>query len=389
MSFDFDTVIDRRNTDSLKWNVSENELPMWVADMDLRTAPAITDAIIRRAEHGIFGYSVIPDEWYSAYIRWWEERHHVTFAREELLFSSGVIPSVSCCINALTEPSDSVIILSPEYYVFYKLIKNSGRKVLDHPLKYHEGIYSIDLDLLERDMSDTRTKLMILSNPHNPIGMIWSAETLSAIGELADKYGVTVVSDEIHCDLTDPGHEYVSYYSASERCAGNGIICISPTKTFNLAGIKSSAAVVRDIKLRSKIKRALMLGNASDPNSFAVQAAISAFEHGGEWLSELREYLYINKMTVAAHLERNIPGIKLVPSDATYLLWLDCTALGIGSKELSEHIRSKTGLFLTNGGPFGGDGFLRMNIACPRSLLTDGLERLKKAVDMLTEDTDS
>ncbi|MCR5167235.1 MAG: pyridoxal phosphate-dependent aminotransferase [Oscillospiraceae bacterium] len=389
MRFDFDTVTDRRNTDSLKWKVHENELPMWVADMDLRTAPAITDAIIRRAEHGIFGYSVIPDEWYSAYIRWWEERHHVTFARQELLFSSGVIPSVSCCINALTDPSDSVIILSPEYYVFYKLINNSGRKVLDHPLKYHNGRYSIDFDLLERDMSDRSAKLMIFSNPHNPIGLIWNAETLSAIGELAYKYGVTVVSDEIHCDLTDPGHEYVSYYAASERCAENGIICLSPTKTFNIAGIKSSAAVVRDKKLRSKINRALLLGNASDPNSFAVQAAISAFEHGGEWLSELREYLYINKMTVSAYLEKNIPGIKLIPSDATYLLWLDCTALGMGSKELSEHIRSKTGLFLTNGEPFGGDGFLRMNIACPRSLLTDGLERLKKAVDMITEDSDS
>lgn len=387
MRFDFDKVTDRRNTDSLKWKVHENELPMWVADMDLRTAPAITDAIIRRAEHGIFGYSVIPDEWYSAYIRWWEERHHVTFARQELLFSSGVIPSVSCCINALTDPSDSVIILSPEYYVFYKLINNSGRKVLDHPLKYHNGRYSIDFDLLERDMSDRSAKLMIFSNPHNPIGLIWNAETLSAIGELAYKYGVTVVSDEIHCDLTDPGHEYVSYYAASERCAENGIICLSPTKTFNLAGIKSSAAVVRDKKLRSKINRALLLGNASDPNSFAVQAAISAFEHGGEWLSELREYLYINKMTVSAYLEKNIPGIKLIPSDATYLLWLDCTALGMGSKELSEHIRSKTGLFLTNGEPFGGDGFLRMNIACPRSLLTDGLERLKKAVDMITEDS--
>lgn len=383
MNYDFDTVTDRRGTDSLKWNVPENELPMWVADMDFKTAPAITEAIIKRAEHGIFGYSVIPDEWYSAYTDWWKTRHNVIFEREELLFSSGVIPTLNCCIKALTQPGDGVVILSPVYYVFYKLIRHNGRKVKDCPLSCTDGEYSIDFAQLERCFSDESTKLMLLCNPHNPVGKIWSADTLAVVGELANKYSVTVVSDEIHCDLTDPGREYVSYYSASELCARTGIVCISPTKTFNLAGIQSSAVAVRDPSLRSKIRRALLNDCSGEPNSFAVHAAVAAFRHGGEWLEELREYLYANKQAVADLLEKHIPEIKLVPSQATYLLWLDCTALGIGSRRLSQHIRSSTGLYITDGEPFGGDGFLRMNIACPRTVLSDGLERLEKAVRML------
>ena len=381
MKFDFDKVTDRSGTNSVKWNVRSGELPMWIADMDFTTAPAITEAIVKRAQHGIFGYSTLPDEWYTAYINWWEKRHALRFEKQELLFSTGVIPTISCCIRALTEENDKVLILSPVYYVFYKLIKQNGRSVLDCPLTYHDGQYDIDFDALEKALADEKTKLMILSNPHNPVGKIWNKDTLAQIGELAEEHGVTVLSDEIHCDLTDPDKEYVPYFSSSQKCADNGIVCISPTKAFNLAGIKTSAVVIKDASLRAKVRRELSLNILSEPNAFAVQAAVAAFEQGSEWLDELREYLFENKQAVAQFLENNIPKVRLVPSEATYLLWLDCTALGIGSKELTEHIRSSTGLFLTDGEPFGGDGFLRLNIACPRIMLMNGLERLKKAID--------
>lgn len=383
MKFDFDKVTDRSGTNSVKWDVKSGELPMWVADMDFMTAPAITDAIVKRAQHGIFGYSTLPDEWYTAYINWWEKRHGVRFEKQEMLFSTGVVPTISCCIRALTEPGDKVLILSPVYYVFYKFIKLNGRTVLDCPLTYQNGQYDIDFGALEKGLADEKTKLMILSNPHNPVGKIWSRDTLAHIGELAEKHGVTVVSDEIHCDLTDPDKEYVPYFSASDKCADNGIVCISPTKAFNLAGIKSSAVVIKDAALRAKVRRELSLDILGEPNAFAVQAAVAAFEQGGEWLDELREYLFANKQAVAQFLENNAPSVNLVASEATYLLWLDCTALGIGSKKLTEHIRSSTGLFLTDGEPFGGDGFLRLNIACPRAMLMDGLGRLKKAIVLL------
>lgn len=383
MSFDFDKVIDRSGTNAVKWNVKDGELPMWVADMDFITAPAITEAIIKRARHGIFGYSSLPDEWFEAYIDWWKDRHGVLFKKEEMLFSTGVIPTLSCCIRALTDPGDNVLVFSPVYYVFFKLIKQNNRNVLDCPLTNSNSEYSIDFDLLEKSLADQRTKLMILSNPHNPIGKIWSKETLCRIGELALMHGVTVVSDEIHCDLTAPDKKYVSFFAASHKCVDNSIICISPTKTFNLAGIKTSAVVIRDTVLRSKVRRELSLDILGEPNAFAVQAAVAAFRQGGEWLDELREYLYANKLIVAHFLETNIPEIRLVHSEATYLLWLDCTALGISSKKLTEHIRSCTGLFLTNGEPFGGEGFLRMNIACPKALLSDGLERLKRAIEAI------
>lgn len=383
MRYDFDKVTERRGTNSVKWSGGENELPMWVADMDFQTAPAIVDAIMKRAEHGIFGYSVIPDEWYTAYIGWWKTRHGVEFRKSEMMFSSGVVPTLACCIKAFTEPNDKVLILSPVYYVFYKLIEQNGRRVLDCPLSESGGVYSIDRERLEAAMSDHDTKLMLLSDPHNPVGKIWSREELAEIGELADRYGVTVVSDEIHCDLTDPDVSYVPYYSASELCAENGIVCVSPTKTFNLAGLQSSAVIVRNEELRKAVSRALTIDNCAYPNAFAVQAAVAAFEQGGEWLDELREYICSNRNLVSDYLSRNIPEIKLTPSAATYLLWLDCRELGVSSKKLTQHIRSSTGLYLTDGGPFGGEGFLRMNIACPKTLLRDGLERLKKGVESI------
>lgn len=383
MKYDFDTVTDRKNTNSLKWDVAENELPMWVADMDFKTAPEIISAIEKRVQNGIFGYSIIPDEWYDAYINWWKNRHGITFDREELVFSAGVIPTLSSSVRRLTAPNENVLVLTPVYNMFFNSIKNNGRNVLKCPLEYIDGEYTINWEQLESCLSQPQTSLMFMCNPQNPAGKIWDKETLARIGELAYKNNVVVISDEIHCDLTDPNCTYVPFASASDICRENSITCIAPTKAFNIAGIQTSAAYIPNRSLRWKIWRQLNTDEVGEPNVFAVQAAVAAFNEGGEWLDELRQYIYENKLAVKAYLEKNIPQIKLVPSEATYLLWLDCTALKMDSRELAKHIRKTTGLYLSNGTQYGGEGFLRMNIACPKTLLNDGLERLRKAVNCL------
>ncbi|MBO4547909.1 MAG: aminotransferase class I/II-fold pyridoxal phosphate-dependent enzyme, partial [Abditibacteriota bacterium] len=242
MTYDFDTMTDRRGTDSYKWNVAEGELPMWVADMDFRTAPEITDAILRRAEHGIYGYSMIPDEWYEAYIGWWKSRHGIEYSPDELLFSTGVIPIIASCIRRLTAPGENVLIMTPVYNAFFNIVRNNGRHLQEFALDYRDGEYSVDFDRLAKALADPQTALMLLCNPHNPIGRIWGRETLARIGGLAADNGVTVISDEIHCDITDPGRCYVPFASVSEKCRSNCVVCMSPTKAFNLAGLHTAAA---------------------------------------------------------------------------------------------------------------------------------------------------
>lgn len=384
MKYDFDSVVDRRSVNSYKWDVADNELPMWVADMDFRTAPEITAALRERVEHGVFGYSTLPDEWYEAYIGWWKKRHGIVYEKEELIFSTGVIPTISSCVRKLTTPAENVLIMTPVYNIFYNCILNNGRNVLECPLEYSNGEYGVNWSALEEKLADPQTTLMLLCDPHNPIGKIWDRDTLARIGELAYDNGVVVLSDEIHCDITDPGRSYVPFASASEKCAQNSVICVAPTKAFNLAGLQTSAAIVRDPQLRHKVWRGLNTDECGEPNAFAVQAAVAAFDRGEKWLEELRQYLYGNKELVAGFLKENIPQIRLVPSEATYLLWLDCSALNTDSKELACHIRRTTGLYLSDGAQFGnGERFLRMNVACPKSVLTDGLNRLKKAVELL------
>ena len=381
MNYDFDECVDRSGSNSLKWDIRPGELPMWVADMDFRTAPEIIEALSERAAHGVFGYTVVPDEWYQAYSNWWQERHGVTFRKEELLFSAGVIPTISSCVRKLTTPAEKVLLMPPVYNILYNCIRNNGRTVLECPLRYDGTAYEIDFDGLEQGLSDPQTTLMLLCNPHNPVGKIWDRDTLSRIGELAAAHGVIVLSDEIHCDLTDPGKKYVPFASVSEVCRQNSVTCIAPTKTFNLAGIQTSAAVVPDKHLRHKVWRALNTDEVAEPNAFAVQAAVTAFTKGAAWLDALRDYLYQNKQLVRSFLEAELPEIRLVPSEATYLLWLDCTSLHRDARELAEDIRQKTGLYLSNGVQYGcGERFLRMNIACPAERVRDGLCRLKRAL---------
>lgn len=383
MSYDFDTPVDRRGTFCEKWDIKENELPMWVADMDFMTAPEITAALLKRAQHGVFGYTGVPDEWFDAYISHWQRRHGTALKREGLVYSAGVVPTISSAVRKLTTPGENVVLMTPVYNIFYNSVQNNGRNVLESPLVYDGLRYHIDFNDLEKKLSDKQTSMLLLCNPQNPAGIIWSREELARIGELACDNGVVVVCDEVHCDLTYPGKEYVPFVSAGEKCRMNSITCIAPTKAFNIAGIQTSAAYSENPVLRHKIWRAVNTDEVGEPNAFAINATVAAFNEGTPWLDALREYFYKNSLRVGEFVESELPKVKLYPSEATYLLWLDVSRYGVPSKKLAARIRSFSGLFLSHGELYGGTGkdFLRMNIACPRSFVEDGLGRLKRSLD--------
>lgn len=381
----FDEVIDRRNTGSLKWDVKENELPMWVADMDFTAAPIIREVIMRRAAHGVFGYSIVPDEWYDAYVSWWKNRHGLNMEKDWLIFTTGIVPAISSIVRKLTTPAENVVVLTPVYNIFYNSILNNGRRVLPCDLIYENGEYSIDFSVLEQALKDEQTTLMILCNPHNPIGKIWDRDTLMKIGELCKKYSVTVVSDEIHCDITAPGKMYTPFASVNETCRDISITCLAPTKAFNLAGLQTAAVAVADPVLRHRVWRGLNTDEVAEPNVFAVPAAVAAFTKGEQWLDEFRDYVFENRRIADGFIEKNIPEIFSVKGDATYLMWLDCKKTGLDSDALAESLRKNTGLFVSSGTQYGGNGrdFLRVNIACPRAVLYDGLDRLNRGIKMI------
>lgn len=387
MKYDFDSVTNRRNSNSLKWDVSEGELPMWVADMDFRTAPEILSAIKERAEHGIFGYSVIPETWYAAYRDWWRNRHHFEIEHDWLIFCTGVVPAISSIVRKLTTPAEKVLIQTPVYNIFFNSILNNGRQVLESELLYNDGNYEIDFKDLERKLADPQISLMILCNPHNPIGKIWDRETLAQIGTLCKKNHVVVLSDEIHCDLTAPGTEYIPFASVSDECRENSITCIAPTKAFNLAGLQTAAVVVPNPVLRHKVWRALNTDEVAEPNSFAAEATVAAFAKGAPWLDELRSYLFKNKEIAVDFIQKSDPRLHIVPSQATYLLWIDCGKIVSNTDEVVRFIRDTTGLIVSYGAQYGrcGEPFIRMNIACPRTVLEDGLSRLMEGIQKYEE----
>lgn len=385
--YDFETPINRRNSGSLKWDVPEGELPMWVADMDFYAAPAIRKAIEDRSAHGVFGYTVVTDEWYDAYINWWKRRHHFEIQKDWLIFCTGVVPAISSIVRKLTTVAEKVLIQTPVYNIFFNSIINNGRYVEESPLIYENGEYSIDFEQLEKQLSDPQVRMMILCNPHNPVGKIWDRETLSRIGDLCVKHNVIVVSDEIHCDITDPDSEYIPFASVSENCRNNSVTCIAPTKAFNIAGINTAAVVVPNESLRLRVDRGLNTDEVAEPNVFAVPTAIAAFDHSEDWLDELRAHFAENKKIVYEFIEREISVLKTVRGKATYLIWIDCSGVCDDAEDFVNLVRKHTGLYVTAGGHYGDSGkkFLRMNIACPKSVLADGLERLKRGTELYIE----
>ena len=383
MSFDFDERVDRRGTDCCKWDVGKDVLPMWIADMDFRTAPCVREAINKRAAHGVFGYSDVPEEWYEACVRWWRDRHGFELKKEGLVFCTGAVPAISSAVRKLTTPAEEVVLLTPCYNIFYNSVLNAGRKVVECPLVYESGAYRIDFDLLEGVFSSPQARMMILCDPQNPTGNIWSRQELSRIGELAKKHYITVISDELHCDLTEPGYDYTPFISAGPECREVGIACLSASKSFNLAGMQSAAVYTENMSLFYRMRMALNSDEVAEPNSFAAVTAVAAWTDGAGWLDELRSYLFENRRTAEEYIRSQLPSVSPVRSHATYLMWFDISGTGLGSSEASE-LCIEHGLMLNPGHEYGGNGdsFLRMNLACRRELLLEGLGRLKAALDL-------
>lgn len=383
----FDEIIDRRNTNSYKWDSAEHDgvLPMWVADMDFRTAPAIIEALRRRVEHGVFGYTRVPDEYYEAIVRWFGRKHGWHIKPEEILYTSGVVPAISAIIKALTSPGDGVIVQTPVYNCFFSSIRNNQCQLIENRLLYADSTYHIDFDDLEMKASDPKARLLLLCNPHNPAGRVWTRSELERINDICLRNSVMVVSDEIHCELVFDGYKYTPFASISEACRKNSVVCCSPSKSFNIAGLQIANIISDSEQLRNRIDRAININEVCDVNPFGVIALMAAYNHGEEWLDELKTYLWENYRTLLSFFKSELPDFPVTKLEGTYLVWVDCRSLGIESTELERKLMDVAGVWLNEGTMYGdaGEGFMRINIACPRSVLEEGLRRIKKGVDML------
>jgi cystathionine beta-lyase len=378
MKFDFDKPTERRNTGSVKWDIPENELPMWIADMDFETAPAVREAIEETAKRGIFGYSTLPDEYFAAASDFWHSRYGYRFDPSWMVFVNGVVGAISSMVRKLTTPGENVLVQPPVYNIFYNSILNNGRNVITNPLIYENGEYRMDFSDLEEKLACPQTSLMILCNPHNPVGKIWDRETLARVGELCKKHSVTVISDEIHCSLTAPGHSYVPFASVSDVCRDISVTCVAASKTFNLAGLQAAIAIAKDPHLRHKVWRGINTDEVGEPNVFAVSACVAAYRHGGEWLDAVREYLFENRRYAEAFIKENMPRLAVTPADATYLLWVNVSAYTENSEDFCRELRQKTGLYISDGAEYGigGERFVRINLATQRKNVEDGMARL-------------
>ncbi|MGE8427373.1 MAG: MalY/PatB family protein [Sphingobacterium sp.] len=380
MPYNFDEIIPRRNTNSYKWDTAKDEdvLPMWVADMDFRTAPPVIDALIKRAAHGIFGYTKVPQAYFEATISWFDRRHGFSLNRDWLLFTSGVVPALSAIIKALTKAGDKVLVQSPVYNCFFSSIRNNDCRLVTNELVLDNGTYRIDFEDLDRKTANLDVKLMLLCNPHNPAGRVWTREELTRIGEICLSNNVIVVSDEIHCDLTYEGYKYTPFASISETFLKNSVTCIAPTKAFNMAGIQVANIVAENETFRKKIDKALNINEVCEINVFAVEALIAAYNEGEQWLEELKLYLRENYKMLLQFFKEQLPHLSVLPLEATYLVWVDCRAVGIPSTEIIEKLLQEQKLWLNDSAIYGDkEGrFIRINIACPRQLLIEGLEKM-------------
>lgn len=378
MKYDFDKTIDRRATNSYKWDSApEGVLPMWVADMDFRTAPAIIDALQKRVAHGIFGYTRVPDAYYDAVTSWFSRRHGWDIDREWIIYTSGVVPAVSAVIKALTVPGDKVIVQTPVYNCFFSSIRNNGCEIVSNPLRRTADTYEMDFDALERCAADPRAKVMLLCNPHNPAGRVWTPDELTRLGNICLRNGVTVVADEIHCELVYQGFKYTPFASLSDAFLHRSVTCVSPSKAFNIAGLQIANIVAFDNDLRSRIDKAININEVCDVNPFGVAATIAAYNEGEEWLNQLVDYLHGNYETMAEFCRRELPEFSITRLEGTYLVWMDCSSLGMPSDALEHALLDDACLWLNAGTMYGaeGEGYMRWNIACPRSVMLDGLNR--------------
>ncbi len=378
--YDFDEIVERRGTSSYKWDSmpADDVLPMWVADMDFCTAPAVVEALERRVRHGVFGYARVPGAWYDALGGWFERRHGWTIDREHVLTVDGVVPALSAVIKALTEPGDKVIVQTPAYNCFFSSIRNNGCVASESNLVYRDGTYTMDYDDLEARAADPDAKVMLLCSPHNPVGRVWSREELRRAGEICLRHGVVVIADEIHCDLIAPGYTHIPFATLGEEFERGSVTCVAPSKTFNLAGVQVAAIVAANPSIRRRIDRALNINEVGEINVFAVEALIAAYNEGAAWLDELRVYLHENYLCLCRFFESRLPHLRVLPLEGTYLVWIDCKALGIPSAEIAQTLLEKGRLKVNGGTMYGaaGEGFIRINIATRRENVLRALEAI-------------
>ncbi|WP_102409118.1 MalY/PatB family protein [Parabacteroides bouchesdurhonensis] len=384
MKYNFDEIVPRRRTNSYKWDTAqeENVLPMWVADMDFRTAPPVVEALRKRVEHGIFGYTKVPSAYYEAVINWFARRHGWQIKKDWITYTLGVVPALSAVIKALTVPGDKVLVQTPVYNCFFSSIRNNGCEVVENPLLYINETYRIDFTGLEQKAADPKVKLLLLCNPHNPAGRVWTRQELTRIGEICLRNDVIVVADEIHCELVFPGHTYTPFASISKEFLMHSVTCTSPSKAFNLAGLQIANIISADEYMRMEIDKAININEVCDVNPFGVEALIAAYNEGEEWLEELKHYLVVNYNYLKAYFNEYLPGFPVVMLEGTYLVWVDCSILKRRSKEIAETLLREEKLWINEGSMYGeaGENFIRLNIACPRQVLIDGLDRLKRGI---------
>ena len=385
MKYDFDELVVRRGTGCVKWDESPDDeiIPLWVADMDFKAAPAIQDAIRKRAEHGVFGYTVVEDDYYDAVISWFQRRHDWTIHREEILYTTGVVPAMSVAIKALTMPGEKVLILSPDYNCFFSSVRNNGCEVLETALLRVGDSFEVDWEDFETKCSDEKTTVFLLCNPHNPCGRVWTAKELELMNDICLRHGVKVVSDEIHCELVMPGYRFQPFAAVSEACRENSVILNSPSKSFNIAGLQAANIICSQPDWRRRLDRAININEVCDLNPFGPVALKAAYNESEDWIDELNQYLWGNYQALCEFVEANIPQWKVCKLEGTYLPWIDISAMNTTAQDLCDKLLDEAKVWLNPGtmyGPQSGEGYIRINIATQRSRLIEALNRIKKVI---------
>ena len=394
VTYDFDRIVDRRNTDCLKYDFAvqrgrpKDVLPFWIADMDFSIAQEIEDALVKRCQHGIFGYSEATDGYFAALQNWYLKHFNWQVQRPWLIKTPGVVFALAMAVKAFTEPGDGVLVQQPVYYPFTEVIRDNDREVVNAPLALVNGHYEIDFTDLEQKLANPKVKLMFLCSPHNPVGRVWTKEELLKVGDLCLKYNVITVSDEIHSDFVWDDNAHTPFATLGEEYQQNCIVCTAPSKTFNLAGLQVSNIFIPNQKLRRAFRKQIDAAGYSQLNTLGLVACQAAYAYGEEWLTQVKAYIRSNITFVDDYLKQNLPQIKMLPIEGTYLVWLDCSALGMTADEREQWLWHEAKLWLDGGGIFGkeGEAFERINVACPRATLLQGLEQLKAAVEGLKKD---
>ena len=383
--YNFDEIVERRGTNCVKWDESPDDevIPLWVADMDFKAAPAIQKAILERAEHGVFAYTLVNEDYYTAVINWFRRRHNWTIHREEILYTTGVVPAMSVAVKALTMPSEKVLILSPDYNCFFSSIRNNGCEVLESPLSRREDSFVIDWVDFEAKCADEKTTVFLLCNPHNPSGRVWTREELERMNDICLKYGVKVVSDEIHCELVMPGYQFQPFAAVSEACRQNSVILNSPSKSFNIAGLQTANIICSRSDWRRRLDRAININEVCDLNPFGPVALKAAYNESEDWIDELNQYIWGNYQVLRDFIEKNLPQWRVCRLEGTYLPWVDMSAMGVTSQALCYRLLREAKVWINPGtmyGPTTGEGYIRFNIATQRSRLLEALERIAKVI---------